>query len=54
MEGAYYEPESRVLVHDLYPRNAVATPEGNVRAIDPAILRGTPELARFIRQRAGP
>ena len=49
-EGTYYEPGSQVLIHYLYPRNAVLTPEGKVRAIDPAILRATPESAQFIRR----
>lgn len=47
-EGAYYHPGTRILVHDLFPRNIVLTTTGRVRAIDPAIMRATPELARHI------
>ena len=48
-EGAYYDPVTGVLVHDLFPRNVVVTPQGKVRAIDPAIMRAEPELAEYLR-----
>lgn len=45
-QGAYYQADFGLLVHDLYPRNVLVTSAGAVRAIDPAIMRATPELAR--------
>ena len=51
-EGTYYNRDAGVLVHDMHSRNALVTPEGKVRAIDPAIMRATPEMAESIRRMA--
>ncbi len=47
-EGAFYQKDSGVLVHDLFPRNVIVTLAGKIRVIDPAIMRAAPELAEDI------
>jgi hypothetical protein len=53
-EGAYYDSRGGLLVFDLFPRNAIQVPNGDVYPIDPVIQRILPDFGHFLRDTPTP
>jgi hypothetical protein len=49
-DGAYYDETAGLLVFDLFPRNAIQAPDGQIYPIDPVIQRITREFGQFLRE----
>ena len=44
--GAFYNRDTGLLIHDLFPRNVMVSSQRRVCVIDPAIIRATPQMAQ--------